>query len=86
MIGRRQVLQVQQQPARSRVAVTRLPDAARVEQPLAIGEVELGAVALRLAGCELTLAAYERERRIRRLTEGPPEFSEQRIDLPRTRK
>ena len=28
----------------------------------------------------------ERERRIRRLTEGPPEFSEQRIDLPKPKK
>lgn len=25
----------------------------------------------------------ERERRIRRLTEGPPEFSHERIDLPK---
>jgi hypothetical protein len=33
-----------------------------------------------------SLSAAERERRIRRLTEGPPEFSEQRIDLPRPRK
>ena len=30
-----------------------------------------------------TLSAPERERRIRRLTEGPPEFSDQRIDLPK---
>jgi hypothetical protein len=29
------------------------------------------------------LPASERERRIRRLTEGPPEFSGQRIDLPK---
>jgi len=29
------------------------------------------------------LPADERERRVRRLTEGPPEFSEQRIDLPK---
>ena len=28
----------------------------------------------------------ERERRIRRLTEGPPEFSTERIDLPKPRK
>jgi hypothetical protein len=33
-----------------------------------------------------SLSEAERERRIRRLTEGPPEFSEQRIDLPRPRK
>ena len=30
-----------------------------------------------------TLSAEERERRTRRLIEGPPEFSEQRIDLPK---
>jgi hypothetical protein len=29
------------------------------------------------------LSSDERERRIRRLTEGPPEFSAERIDLPR---
>ena len=29
------------------------------------------------------LPAEERERRIRRLTEGPPEFSTERIDLPK---
>ena len=28
----------------------------------------------------------ERERRIRRLTEGPPEFSDERIDLPKPKK
>ncbi|WP_407158684.1 hypothetical protein [Bradyrhizobium sp. STM 3557] len=31
------------------------------------------------------LPAGERERRIRRLTEGPPEFSKQRVDLPKHR-
>jgi hypothetical protein len=30
-----------------------------------------------------SLAPAERERRIRRLIEGPPEFSRQRIDLPK---
>jgi hypothetical protein len=33
-----------------------------------------------------SLPPEERERRIRRLIEGPPEFSEQRIDLPRHQK
>jgi hypothetical protein len=33
-----------------------------------------------------SLSVAERERRIRRLTEGPPEFSDQRIDLPKPRK
>jgi hypothetical protein len=33
-----------------------------------------------------SLPMDERERRIRRLTEGPPEFSDERIDLPKPRK
>lgn len=33
-----------------------------------------------------SLPADERERRIRRLVDGPPEFTEQRIDLPRHKK
>jgi hypothetical protein len=33
-----------------------------------------------------SLPMAERERRIRRLTEGPPEFSDERIDLPKPRK
>jgi hypothetical protein len=33
-----------------------------------------------------SLPVAERERRIRRLTEGPAEFSDQRIDLPKPRK
>jgi hypothetical protein len=33
-----------------------------------------------------SLPTEERERRIRRLTEGPPEFSDQRIDLPKPKK
>jgi hypothetical protein len=32
------------------------------------------------------LPLAERERRIRRLTEGPPEFSDERIDLPKPRR
>jgi hypothetical protein len=35
---------------------------------------------------DLSLATAERERRIRRLVEGPPEFSDERIDLPKPRK
>jgi hypothetical protein len=31
------------------------------------------------------LPTEERERRIRRLTEGPPEFTDERIDLPKPR-
>ena len=33
-----------------------------------------------------SLPSAERERRIRRLTEGPPEFSDERIDLPKPKK
>jgi hypothetical protein len=33
-----------------------------------------------------SLPVEERERRIRRLTEGPPEFSDERVDLPRLKK
>ena len=33
-----------------------------------------------------SLPAAERERRIRRLIEGPPEFSAERIDLPKPKK
>lgn len=33
-----------------------------------------------------SLPAEERERRIRRLTEGPPEFSDERVDLPKSKK
>jgi hypothetical protein len=33
-----------------------------------------------------SLPIAERERRIRRLTEGPPEFSDERIDLPKPKK
>ncbi len=32
------------------------------------------------------LPTEERERRIRRLTEGPPEFSDERVDLPKPKK
>jgi hypothetical protein len=33
-----------------------------------------------------SLPTEERERRIRRLTEGPPEFTDERIDLPKPKK
>lgn len=51
--------------------------AARIEE-LAIHEIE--------ALLDPALPADERERRIRRLTEGPPEFSLARIDLPKHRR
>nr|WP_249803260.1 hypothetical protein [Bradyrhizobium sp. 21] len=49
-------------------------DAARIEE-LAVHEIE--------ALLDPALPVDERERRIRRLTEGPPEFSHERVDLPK---
>ena len=49
-------------------------DATRIEEE-AVHQIE--------ALLDPALPAGERERRIRRLTEGPPEFSHERIDLPR---
>lgn len=48
----------------------------RIEE-LAVHEIE--------ALLDPALPTDERERRIRRLTEGPPEFSHERIDLPKPR-
>lgn len=52
------------------------PDATRIEE-IAVHEIE--------GLLDPALPTDERERRIRRLTEGPPEFSHQRIDLPKQR-
>lgn len=52
------------------------PDAAKLEE-LAVHEIE--------GLLDPALPEDERERRIRRLTEGPPEFSHERIDLPKHR-
>ncbi|MGY3033191.1 hypothetical protein ACVIIV_002361 [Bradyrhizobium sp. USDA 4354] len=49
-------------------------DATRIEE-IAVHEIE--------PLLDPALPADERERRIRRLTEGPPEFSHERIDLPK---
>jgi hypothetical protein len=51
-------------------------DATRIEE-IAVHEIE--------GLLDPALPADERERRIRRLTEGPPEFSHERIDLPKQR-
>jgi hypothetical protein len=51
-------------------------DSARIEQ-LAVKKID--------ELLDPSLPADERERRIRRLTEGPPEFSGERIDLPKPR-
>lgn len=52
--------------------ITITSDAARIEE-IAVHEIE--------ELLDPALPAEERERRIRRLTEGPPEFSHERIDL-----
>nr|WP_311974358.1 hypothetical protein [Bradyrhizobium glycinis] len=51
-------------------------DATKLEE-IAVHEIE--------SLLDPALPADERERRIRRLTEGPPEFSHERIDLPKQR-
>ncbi|MGX4774192.1 hypothetical protein ACWAUC_30810 [Bradyrhizobium guangdongense] len=55
-------------------AHTAASDAARIEE-IAAHQIDLL--------LDPALPADERERRIRRLTEGPPEFSHERIDLPK---
>lgn len=59
-------------PSRASIA----SDSTRIEE-IAVHEID------RLLDPELP--ADERNRRIRRLTEGPPEFSHERIDLPKQR-
>lgn len=49
-------------------------DATKIEE-IAVHEIE--------SLLDPALPADERERRIRRLTEGPPEFSHERLDLPK---
>lgn len=46
-------------------------------------EIEERAVSLIDRMLDPALPADERERRLRRLIEGPPEFSDERIDLPK---
>jgi hypothetical protein len=50
--------------------------------------VEIEGLAVKRIGQLLdpSLPVAERERHTRRLTEGPPEFSDERIDLPKSRK
>ena len=50
------------------------PDSVKIEE-LAVKQLDLL--------LDPSLPDDERERRIRRLTEGPPEFSRERIDLPK---
>ncbi|WP_063686917.1 hypothetical protein [Bradyrhizobium stylosanthis] len=61
-------------PAASAPAQTIASDATRIEE-IAVHEIE--------GLLDPALPEDERERRIRRLTEGPPEFSHERIDLPK---
>jgi len=56
--------------------ITVASDASRIEE-IAVHEIE--------GLLDPALPEDERERRIRRLTEGPPEFSNERIDLPKHR-
>ena len=63
-------------PAEPAPAQAIISDAARIVE-IAVHEIK--------ALLDPALPADERERRIRRLTEGPPEFSKQRIDLPKHR-
>ena len=49
-------------------------------------EIEGEAISLLRKLLDPVLPIEERERRIRRLIEGPPEFSEQRVDLPERKK
>lgn len=49
-------------------------------------EIEGEAVSRIRALLDPELSPEERERRIRRLIEGPPEFAEQRVDLPKHEK
>lgn len=63
-------------PAEPASAQALISDATTIEE-IAVHEIE--------ALLDPALPADERERRIRRLTEGPPEFSKQRIDLPKHR-
>jgi hypothetical protein len=51
-----------------------MPDSVKIEE-LAVKQLDLL--------LDPSLPDDERERRIRRLTEGPPEFSRERIDLPK---
>lgn len=61
------------------------PPAPTPPHPLASGATTLEEIAVHEIESLLdpALPADERERRIRRLTEGPPEFSHERIDLPK---
>jgi len=63
-------------PAAPASVSTVASDATRLEE-LAVHEIE--------GLLDPALPEDERERRIRRLTEGPPEFSHERIDLPKHR-
>jgi hypothetical protein len=64
------------------VPMTSAGHAASPSDPVKVEEL---AVKLINQMLDPSLPADERERRVRRLTEGPPEFSHERIDLPKYR-
>jgi hypothetical protein len=73
-------------------AIRRLVELGLHAEPLAappgavrLDPLKLEDIAARRIGemLDSSLSAEERERRIRRLIEGPPEFSSERIDLPK---
>ncbi|MGY4629306.1 hypothetical protein [Bradyrhizobium sp. USDA 4486] len=61
------------------------PSAPASAHPVASGAARIEEIAVHeIEGLlDPALPVDERERRIRRLTEGPPEFSHERIDLPK---
>jgi len=74
-------------------AIRRLVELGLHAEPLPRGAVRLDPLILEdLAARRIgemldpSLSAEERERRIRRLIEGPPEFSKDRVDLPKHEK
>lgn len=65
-------VEVELQPGGSRVAVTRLTDAARIDDPLALRQVELFALRPRLAGRRVPGSPAERQRDMRVTDERDP--------------
>jgi hypothetical protein len=68
-------LGLQHAPAATTPSRTPVASASITIEEIAVHEIDLL--------LDPALPADERDRRIRRLTEGPPEFSHERIDLPK---
>ena len=62
VVGGPGTVEVELQPGRTRIAVPWLTDAAGVDQPLALAEIEFGAVGPGLAGGRLAREAREGQR------------------------